>query len=57
MKYKLIVFLAVIVALASLTGCFSDREHWWHHHENNRHDEQHDDHQDEQHTEKEGERR
>ena len=32
MKQKLIVFLAVIVALTSLTGCFSDREHWWHRH-------------------------
>jgi hypothetical protein len=37
MKHKLIAFLAVIVALASLTGCFSDREHWWHcHHDEER---------------------
>ena len=32
MRRKLIVLLAVIVTLAFLSGCYSDRDHWWHRH-------------------------
>ena len=32
MKYKLVVFLAMAVVLASLAGCVYERDHWWNHH-------------------------